>query len=112
MAVVGIETVPWDEGDFFGERGAEQRLRVSSFGHRNPKEQASLGMGPGDFRRKILVESMQHGIAALAVDLADELDVLIEEAVAGNFVRYVLIERGSVQVGRLLELHQFDDHVL
>ena len=78
---------------------------------RHPEEQAALGMSPCYFGREIFVQRMQHRIAALAINLANQFDVLVEESVARDFVGNVLTEGGSVQVGGLFQLHQFADHV-
>src|SRR5215469_4260583 len=110
-SVTGIEAVSRDKCHIFGKRCLEQSLRVSSNRHRHPQEEASLGMRPRDFVWEVLVQRLQHGIAPLAINLPNQLDVLIEEAVACNFVSYILIECGSMQISCLLQLHQLGDDI-
>ena len=111
VAVVGVKAIAGNEGHVFRQSRGQQRLRVTAFRHRHPQEQPALGMGPGHFAREVLVQSVEHGVAALAIDLANELDVLVEEAVAGDFIGDVLVEGGGVQVRGLLQLHQLADDV-
>src|SRR5436305_14834604 len=68
-------------------------------------------MSPGNFVRKILFQSVKHRVTPLTIDLPDQFHVLIEKAVAGNFVRDELVEGGSVKVGCLLELHELADDI-
>ena len=52
---------------------------------------------------KIFVQGVQHGVTPLAINLADQLDVLVEEAITRDFVGDVLIEGRGVQIGSLLQ---------
>ena len=54
----------------------------------------------------------EHHIAAFAVDVADEFDVLVEEAVAGDFVSDHLAKGGGMEVGALLQLNEFRDDIV
>ena len=69
-------------------------------------------MSPGHFGREVFVQSVEHRIAALAIDITDQFDVLVEKSIPRNFEGNVLAERRGVQVGGLFQLHQFTDHVL
>ncbi len=66
---------------------------------------------PGNFRWTVLGERFHHHVAPLAIDAANQLDVLVEEVIARHFVGHHLDKRRGVQVGALLELHKFGDHV-
>jgi len=48
--------------------------------------------GPGYFGREELFERLEHYVAALAIDLADELYVLVEKAIAGYFIGDELVK--------------------
>lgn len=49
-------------------------------------------MGPWDLVRKVFVQTLQHNVAALAIDLANQFDVLVEKSVARNLIGDVLVE--------------------
>src|SRR5208282_5667860 len=66
-------------------------------------------MGPGHCGREELLESLEHYVAALAVDLTNQLHVFVEEPIACYFVGHKLGEGRSVQVGALLQLRQLAD---
>src|ERR1019366_7261137 len=68
-------------------------------------------MRPGDCGREEFFESLKHYVAAFAVDLANQLYVLVEESIARYFVGYELGEGRSVQVGALLQLRQLADDI-
>src|ERR1039458_7738765 len=68
-------------------------------------------MSPGDFRRKELLQGLQHDVAPFAIDPANQLHVLVEKSIACNFVSYELREGRGVQIRALLELRQFGDHL-
>src|SRR5207302_6262543 len=110
VSIGRIEAVSRNKRNVFSERGAQERLRVRPLGHGHPQEKTTLGMSPGDFGGEKLLQGMQHGIAPLAVDLANQLDMLVEEAIPGNFEGHILVEGGGMQVSRLLELNQFADY--
>ena len=61
--------------------------------------------------REELFESLQHYVAAFAIDLANQLHVFVEESIARDFVGHELSERRSVQIGALLQLRQFADNL-
>src|SRR5208282_3347899 len=66
-------------------------------------------MSPGHFRREELFQSLQHYVAPFAIDLTNQLDVLVEEPIARHFVGHELSEGRSVQIGTLLQLRQLTD---
>src|ERR1017187_1156508 len=66
-------------------------------------------MSPGHFRGEELFQSLKHYVAPFAIDLTNQLDVLVEESIACHFVGHELSEGRSVQVGTLLQLRQFAD---
>src|ERR1039458_9442057 len=66
-------------------------------------------MSPGYCGREGLSQSLQHYVAAFAIDLTNQLHVFVEKSVARDFVGHELSEGRSVQVGTLLELRQLAD---
>src|ERR1700690_268054 len=68
-------------------------------------------MSPGHFGREELLQSLQHDVAAFAIDLTNQLDVLVEESITRDFVGHELSEGRSVQIRALLELRQLADDV-
>src|SRR5450756_762963 len=66
-------------------------------------------MSPGHRGWEELFQSLKHYVAAFAIDLANQLHMLVEEAIARDFVGHELSERRSVQVGALLQLRQLAD---
>src|SRR5262249_18488819 len=82
VAVAGIERIAGHEGDVLLERRLKELVRIHPLRQRDPQEQASLRMSPAHFCREVLLQSLHHHIAPLAIDAADQLDVLVEEVVA------------------------------
>src|SRR5208282_220175 len=68
-------------------------------------------MSPGHRRGEELFQSLQHDVAAFAINLANQLHVFVEESVARDFVGHELSESRSMQVRALLELRQLADDV-
>ena len=66
-------------------------------------------MSPGYFGREELLQRLKHHVAAFAIDLTNQLYVLVEESIACDFVGHELSEGRSVQVGALLQLRQLAD---
>ena len=60
-----------------------------------------MGMSPCNLWRKVLVKSLQHRVAAFAVNLPDQFYVFIEETVASHFICDILVEGRGMQVGSL-----------
>src|SRR5450631_1779770 len=107
--VGGIERIAGHERHILLDRSLEDRLHVQPFGQRHPEKQAALRMRPGYCGREELFESLKHYVAAFAIDLTNQLDVFVEESIAGDLVGYELREGRSVQVGTLLQLRQLAD---
>src|SRR5271166_4389276 len=106
-----VKTVSGHEGHIFLQRHLEQLVAIHPLGQRHPQEQPALGMRPGHFRREELLQRFQHHITALAIDFSYQFDVLIKKIIFGHLVSNHLRERRSVQVGALLELDEFCNHV-
>ena len=68
-------------------------------------------MCPSNGGGKEFLQSLQHNVTAFPVNLANHLNVLVEEAVASYFIGDELREGRSVKVGALFQLSQFSDHV-
>ena len=66
-------------------------------------------MSPGNLRQGKTLGEPEHYVAAFAIDLANQLHVLVEKSIARDFVGYELSEGRSVQVGALLQLRQLAD---
>src|SRR5450759_1503457 len=66
-------------------------------------------MSPGHRGWEELFQSLKHYVAAFAIDLANQLHMLVEEAIARDFVGHELREGRSVQVRALLQLRQLAD---
>src|ERR1700752_1036132 len=112
LILVRIEAVSRHKRDVFAESRPQPRLRVGALWHRYPQEETALRMRPRDFMREVVVQCLQHGVTPLAIDLSNQLHMLIEEAIPRNLVGHILIESGSMQVCGLFELHQLADDVL
>src|SRR5207244_983028 len=111
LAVVGVERSTRNEGYILFESCFKQLLAVHALRQGDPQEQTTFGMRPLHFWRKKLLKRFQHGVAALTIDAADQLDVLVEEVVARHFIRHDLSEGGSVKIASLFQLNQFGDNV-
>src|ERR1022692_676276 len=68
-------------------------------------------MSPGHLWREELFQSLQHHVAAFAINLTNQLYMLVQESIARDFVGHELREGRSVQVRALLELRQLADDV-
>ena len=68
-----------------------------------------MGMSPGRRGREELFQSLEHYVATFAIDLTNQLHVLIEKSIACDFVGHELSEGRSVQVSALLQLRQLAD---
>src|SRR5208283_3475706 len=68
-------------------------------------------MSPGDCWREKFLQRLQHYVSAFAVDLTNQLDVLVEEAIARNFIGHELREGRGVQIGALLQLRELANHL-
>ena len=79
-------------------------------GERQPDEETTVGLGPGAGRGHVCLESVEHGVAALAVHLPELLDlaepVVLREVGGDRHLR----ERGWAQRGRLLRQHELLAH--
>src|SRR5437764_912242 len=73
-------------------------LRIHALWQGDPQEQPTLRMSPGNFGRKKFLQSGKHHVTTFAINATDQLDVLVEEIVAGDLVGQHLDEGGSVQV--------------
>src|SRR3954452_1460116 len=66
-------------------------------------------MGPRHFLGEELVQGLQHDVATLVVNAANEFHVFVEEVICRNLVGHHLVEGAGVQVGALLQLYEFAD---
>src|SRR5208283_1646409 len=66
-------------------------------------------MSPGYCGGEEFFQRLQHYVPPFAIDLTNQLDVLVEESIARYFVGHELGESRSVQVGTLLQLRQLGD---
>src|SRR5271165_1405631 len=107
----GIEGVTGNESDVLAQGSVQQLHGVNSRRQGHPQEQPAFRMRPCHLRREVVVESLQHGVAAFTIDTANKFDVLFEEAILGDFVGDHLVEGAGVEVGALLQLHQTADDV-
>src|ERR1019366_2813789 len=107
--VVGVERIARHERHILLQRGLENRLDVESFGQSHPQEQSAVRMSPSYCGREEFLQSLKHHVAAFAIDLANQLDVLVEKSIACDFVGHELSKGRSVQVGTLLQLYQLAD---
>src|SRR5580765_4593394 len=98
VPVIGVKAFAWYESNVLRQCRRQQSLRIATLGHAHPEEQATLGMSPCHFGREIFVQRIEHRIATLAINIADQFHVLIEESVASDFEGNVLAERRGVQV--------------
>ena len=64
----------------------EQLQRVAAFRQGQPEEQAALRSRPGGAFRHEILKGLQHGIAALAVNLANVGDVILEPIAARQLI--------------------------
>src|SRR5579884_4079367 len=83
--------------------------RIQAFWQRDPEEEATLRMRPGNMRREVIRERGQHGIAAFAIDLADQRDVLFDKALTSHLIGDHLSEGWRVEIGPLLGLNELAD---
>ena len=64
----------------------EQLQRVAAFRQGQPEEQAALRTGPGGTFRHEILEGLQHGIAAVAINLANVGNVILEPIAACQLI--------------------------
>ena len=98
-----------DEGDVLAERAGQEVGGVDVVGERRPQEQAALGLGPGRLGGEVLLERLEHRVAAGAVDVAELVHVLAPAALGEELVDEVLRERRGAEVGRLLSEHDLGE---
>ena len=101
-----MEGVPGHVGDARLQGAVEQLQAVEPGRQGRPEEEAAGRARPAGVRREVPGQRLEHGVAALVVDVAQLAHVAVEEAAAGGLPGHHLGERGGVQVGALLELHQ------
>src|SRR4051794_2315371 len=109
VSLAWIEAITGHEGDFLLDRRFQQSLTIRPRWQRHPEKEPAVRVRPRYFFRKKFIECLEHYVATLGINLANQLHVLIEEVVRGYFVRNHLVEGAGVQVGALLQLHQFAD---
>src|SRR5208282_6397528 len=80
------ETISRDKGHVLLQSLLQKNVCVHALGQGDPEEQSSLRTRPGYLRRKVPGQGVQHVVAALPVDDAQLLHMLVEKVVAGHFV--------------------------
>ena len=65
---VDHEVAAGHEGHALAQREIGQLLRVAALGQRAPEEEAAVGAGIGDALVHVLVEQLEHEVAAVAID--------------------------------------------
>src|SRR5581483_1184535 len=111
MTIARIERISRNEGDILIKSRPEQPFAIYAFRQSHPEKQAAFGVSPRRLGREEFAERLKHDIAPLAIDAPDTAHVLVEEAVARNFVSHVLSESGRVQVSTLLQLNELADDI-
>ena len=90
------------KGNTLAQREVCKLLRIAAFRQRAPKEQAAVRTCVGDALIHVLVEQLEHKIAALAIDFADFGDMRVDIRRAEPFVGDDLEEDVGVAVAELL----------
>jgi len=109
---VSVERFAGHKGDPCRFEGTRQQVcAVQALRQCHPDEHAALGPGPFDAGRHVLGKRGQDEIAALSVCVAQHCSMAVV-TLLGNPMHDDLVDRGAVQVRRLLHQHQFADNRL
>ena len=102
MAAVGEEGAAGNEGHLLGKALHLQILGVHVLGQNDPCEQTAVGTGEGAGLGQLLGQRLQHHGAALAIALADGVDVGVQIEHVDPLGRLHLADGGRLQRGGLL----------
>src|SRR5690349_1068719 len=101
-----VETISRNKRHFFADCVFKEFLAVHSLRQSNPQEQSALRMSPLHIFGEEFFQSCEHDIATLAIDLADEFHVSVQQAVFRDLVCHELSEGRGMQVRSLFKLNQ------
>src|ERR1700741_4289945 len=107
VAVTGVERISRHERHILLEGSFEKTVAIHASRKRDPQEEPAQRTSPAYFRWTKFFKRIEHHISALAIDTADQFYVFIEKSIPRHLIGNHLGKRRCVQIGSLLELHEF-----